>query len=386
MRCKRTFFEASQVLSLLPRTLCIPSVLCGTILLSPYLSSTFAAGLARQDSEPSIEEAPPKLVVGTKHSPPFAFKNPDGQWTGISIEMWKRLTDELNLEYELRELSLEQMLSGIATGELDAAIAAISVTAERNERVDFCHPHFSTGLGIAVSVANHSTTLALLRRIVSPRLLAIVATMIGIVVACGMLFWFAERRSNESMFGGGRKQGIGMGVWWSTILLLGHKGIVPVSAWGRIVAVCSMLASIMLLSLLTGVIASVLTVRQLETGLDHPSDLRHVRTVTVSASTSADYLRRRRIRFQTKATAEEALQSLARGDSDAVVYDEALLKYLATTEFADSIQVLPLSFNEQEYAIALQPDSPLRKPLNGVLLRYRASDAWDELVYRYLGE
>ena len=39
-----------------------------------------------------------KLAVGTKHSPPFAFKNPDGQWTGISIEMWKHLTDELNLK------------------------------------------------------------------------------------------------------------------------------------------------------------------------------------------------------------------------------------------------------------------------------------------------
>ncbi len=250
-----------------------------------------------------------KLVVGTKHSPPFAFKNPDGQWTGISIEMWKHLTDELNLEYELRELTLEQMLAGLESGELDAAVAAISVTAERHERVDFCHPHFTTGLGIAVSARNATSNGPLLRRIVSTRLLAIVAVMIGIVVGCGMLFWIVERKPNESMFGGKRRQGIGMGVWWSMILLLGHKGIFPASVLGRVVAACSMMASILLLSLLTGVIASVLTVQQLETGIAHPSDLRHVRTVTVASSTSADYLRRRRISFQAHPTAEAALAS-----------------------------------------------------------------------------
>lgn len=345
-----------------------------------------ASGGRLQEAEESAIDTTRKLIVGTKHSPPFAFKNPDGQWTGISIEMWKHLTDELNLEYEFRELSMEEMLADLSSGKLDAAVAAISVTADRSERVDFCHPHFSTGLGIAVSVENEASIFSLVRRIVSKRLLIIVAVMVGIVVACGMMFWIAERRRNQSMFGGGKRQGIGMGVWWSTILLLGHKGIVPVSTWGRIVAVCSMLASILLLSLLTGVIASVLTVQQLETGLSHPSELRQVRTATVAESTSAEYLRRRRIRFQTRDTAEAALRTLVRGETDAMVYDEALLKYLANNEFADSIQVLPVSFNDQEYAIALQRESPLRKPLNTALLRFRASDSWDELVYRYLGE
>jgi hypothetical protein len=35
---------------------------------------------------------------------------------------------------------------------------------------------------------------------------------------------------------------------------------------------------------------------------------------------------------------------------------------------------------------ALKPQSPLRRPLNEALLRYRASDPWDDLIYRYLGE
>lgn len=328
----------------------------------------------------------PTLVVGTKHSPPFAFKNTDGQWTGISLELWRHLTDELNLEYELRELSLDEMLAGLEAGELDAAVAAISVTAERHQRVDFCHPHFTTGLGIAVSGKSHVSNWILVRRVVSTRLLFIVGVMIGIVLVCGLLFWLVERKLNENTFGGRRRQGLGMGLWWSTILLLGHKGIIPASLWGRIVAACAMIASILLISLLTGVIASVLTVQQLDTGIEHPSDLRRVRVVTVAPSTSADYLQRRRIAFQTRPTAATALQAVADGQADAAVYDEALLKYLTNTEFAESIQVLPVSFNTQDYAIALRLESPLRKPLNTVLLRYRASDLWEELLYRYLGD
>lgn len=233
---------------------------------------------------------------GRQAHPAVCLQKPRCLWTGISVELWRRLTDELNLEYEFREQTLDQMFAGLESGELDAAVAAISVTAERHQRVEFCHPHFTTGLGIAVSGKNRASNWTLLRRVVSTRLLYVVGVTIAIVLGCGLLFWLFERKLNESMFGG-RRQGVGMGMWWSTTLLLGHKGVVPVSILGRILAASAMIASILLVSLLTGVIASVLTVQQLDSGISHPSDLRHVRTVTVGSSTSADYLRRRRISF-----------------------------------------------------------------------------------------
>lgn len=333
------------------------------------------------------DETPQSILrVGTKPSPPFAIKNADGSWSGISIELWRQLATELNLEYEFREVALDDMFTQLESGDLDVAVAAISVTADRLERVDFCHPHYSTGLGIAVSVRERSTTWSLLKRILSSRLIVIVIFMIAIVVVCGFLFWLFERKSNTSMFGGKRRQGIGMGVWWSIIILLGHKGITPISTLGRILATLAMLASLVLLSILTGVITSVLTVQQLDLGINRPTDLHNVRVVTVSNSTSADYLRQRRIRFREFDTLSAALDAVDRNEADAVVYDEALLKYLSSDEYLDRIDVVPVSFNVQEYAIALPQESELRKPLNEELLRYRESDAWNELVFRYLGE
>lgn len=326
------------------------------------------------------------LVVGTKIVPPFAMKNSDGVWTGISIELWRHLADELNFEFEFRELTLPEMLDKLENREIDAAVAAISVTADRHQRVEFCHPHFTTGLGVAVSSRNRTNPTVLLRRILTTRLLVIVMVMIFIVACCGILFWLFERRRNENLFGTKKSQGIGVGMWWSTVLLLGHKGIMPASTFGRLLAGSAMFSSILLMSLLTGVVTSVITIQQLDVGIKHPSDLRHMRVATVAASTSIEYLNQRRIPYIEFESATEALETLDSRRADAVVYDEALLKYLKNESFREVAEVLPMSFNRQEYAIALQPESEFRKPINGEVLKYRASDDWEDLVFRFLGE
>lgn len=325
------------------------------------------------------------LRVATKHIPPFAIKNTDGSWSGISIELWKELTDVLNLEYEFQELTLEETFEGLESGDLDAAVAAISVTSQRHEQVDFCHPHFSTGLGIAVSARNRTSPWSILQRVASGRLVFFALLAVGVVVCCGILFWYFERNRNDAIFGGKKRKGIGMGVWWATIVLFGHKGVMPASLMGRMLAVLAMVLSVLLLSIFTGVITSVLTIQQLDVGITHATDLHRLRVATVAASTSADYLRQRRIAFQVFDTAADAMKAVDDNAADAMVYDEALLQYMAKQDFPNRIDMLPISFNIQDYAIALRPKSSLRRPLNEELLRYRESDAWDDLVYRYLG-
>ncbi len=44
---------------------------------------------------------PQPLIVGTKESPPFSMKTADGHWTGLSIDLWREIAAELNLQYEL---------------------------------------------------------------------------------------------------------------------------------------------------------------------------------------------------------------------------------------------------------------------------------------------
>jgi len=78
------------------------------------------------------------LVVGTKEAPPFAIKQQDGSWSGISIELWKRIADESGLRFRLVETqSLQDLLDGVANGAFNVGVAAVTVTAARERRVDF---------------------------------------------------------------------------------------------------------------------------------------------------------------------------------------------------------------------------------------------------------
>ena len=65
------------------------------------------------------------LMVGTKEAPPFSMKDPDGNWTGISIDLWQQIAAELDLTYEFRELDLKQLLDGVQNRSLDVAVAAL---------------------------------------------------------------------------------------------------------------------------------------------------------------------------------------------------------------------------------------------------------------------
>src|SRR5215469_7697291 len=77
------------------------------------------------------------LVVGIKEAPPFAMKERDGSWTGISIDLWRRIANELHLQYRFQEVPLQELIDGTAAGRLDAAIATIRITADRERTVDF---------------------------------------------------------------------------------------------------------------------------------------------------------------------------------------------------------------------------------------------------------
>ena len=80
------------------------------------------------------------LVVGTKPSPPFAMKSDDGQWTGISIELWRQVAADLHVEFEIKEFDLKGLLDAVERKQIDVAVGSTTITAEREQKFDFTHP------------------------------------------------------------------------------------------------------------------------------------------------------------------------------------------------------------------------------------------------------
>jgi polar amino acid transport system substrate-binding protein len=330
---------------------------------------------------------PHTLIVGTKESPPFAMKGPDGKWTGISIELWDRVATELKLNYEFREMDLNQLLDGVRSNSLDAAVAAITVTADRERVMDFTHPFYTTGLGIAVSAPTGPAWMAVVRRVLSWQFLTVIGLLAFVLVAVGFVMWLLERRANAEQFGGKPWEGIGAGFWWSAVTMttVGYGDKAPRTFGGRLLGLVWMFAAIIIISSFTAAITSALTVGQLGSPIRGPADLPTVRVAGIGTSTSGDYLRSRHIVFQNYTNVMSALTALKNGDVDAVVYDAPILKYLAKENFPGSLGVLPQTFVRQDYAIAVPQGSPLRETLDRVLEHEIRSPDFQEIVYHYLG-
>ncbi|WP_245512094.1 MULTISPECIES: transporter substrate-binding domain-containing protein [unclassified Mesorhizobium] len=328
------------------------------------------------------------ISVGMKVAPPFAFKLQDGTWSGLSIDLWQKIAGRLNLRFHYVEVpSVQDQIDGVVGGKFDVAMAAITVTADREKTVDFTQPFFTTGLGIATPLNSQPSWRPILRALTSFGFLQAVLALIVISVVVGVLIWMFERRHNDD-FGGGVAKGLFSSMWWSTIAATqastGDFG--PRTVPGRVLAALWMMGSIIAIAVFTAGVTSVLTVTQMEGMVQGESDLGTVRVGAVRNSSTASYLDSTHIRHQDFATVQQGLDTLRAGKIDALVHDKPLLGWLVGQNYGASLQVLDATFDQQQYAIALPLGSRLRKPLDIALLQTLESDWWKQAVFQYLGE
>lgn len=332
------------------------------------------------------ETASRDLVVGTREAPPFAIKNPDGTWSGLSIDLWNRVAEELNITTTWREMGApESLITGVTDGSIDASIAAITVTAERAKAVDFSQPFYNSGLGIVVPAAGDSGWWATLRAFFSVGFLKVVVALSLVLLAAGFGVWFFERKTNPEQFGGSTAKGLGNGFWWSAVTMttVGYGDKAPQTVGGRVIALVWMFTSIIIISGFTAQIASSLTVNRIQTEIKSANDLKRVTVATVQDSAAATWLHDARVKTIESADIQSALNAVASGEAAAVVYDEPILRYFLRER--PELTILPATFERRDYAIALPLGSPLRKEANIALLEFIQAGPWAQLETRYLG-
>jgi polar amino acid transport system substrate-binding protein len=346
-----------------------------------------ALGHATMASSQESVPTPRELVIGTKQAAPFAIKGTDGVWTGISIDLWQRIAEKLNLKYRLvEEPNVEGLIDGTAAGRYDAAVAALTITGPRAEIIDFSQPFYRTGLGIAVSLSAPARWSVIVNTMMSFGFLQAVGALIGLALLVGLLIWFFERRRNEH-FGGGAR-GIGASIWWSAeAMTQASTGVrSPITFAGRTLAILWMAVSIIAIAVFTAGVTSALTTRALQGAVNNADDLASVRVGAVAGSATIDYLTDQRIKYRGFPSPPDGLKALKAGEIDAFVYDKPLLAWFVLQDYASSMEVLDIVFDPQNYGIALPLGSPLRKDIDVVLLDTVHSDWWKQTLFRYLGE
>ena len=338
-------------------------------------------------SNNDTKDAQDTIIVGTKSAPPFAMRNKQGEWEGISIELWKEIAKDLNLKYKFKEQNLTAMLNGVEEGSSNVAIAAITVTLEREKRFDFSHCYYTTGLTIATTKQNQSGWVTLVKAFFSYEMLTIIAYLATLLFIVGTITWLVERKKNKENFHNDPIKGIASGIWWAAVTMttVGYGDMTPKTLVGRLIALFWMFASLLLVSSIIAGVTSVLTMANLKQHkVTTEADLTKVRVASVKDSVSDLYLKDKNVYPIYFKTVQEALVALEQKRVDAVVYDAALLKYLIKKDYPKSLTVTKNIFKPQNYAIALETNSSLKEPINRALLKVTNSSEWIDIKHKYL--
>lgn len=87
------------------------------------------------------------LTFGTNAEfPPFEFVTSSGvidQYDGIDIAIAKQIAEENGMTAAIENMEFDSLLVALQNGQIDAVIAGMTVTDERQEKVDFSVPYYT---------------------------------------------------------------------------------------------------------------------------------------------------------------------------------------------------------------------------------------------------
>jgi ABC-type amino acid transport substrate-binding protein len=331
------------------------------------------------------------LRVAVYDVEPYGGRGADGLFIGASVDLWRRVAEPLNWQYQLILVpQMDEVLSGLQNGTYDVAIGAITITPERLARVDFSYPTHRSGVaavfakrtGMEASLYEYAEAIADL----GPLILIIVILLLVIGVT---MWWFERTHPDRAAESQSSVTSWHEGVYWAVVTMttVGYGDKTPKTAVGRTLAVVWMVASLVMVSLLTTSLVARMTVSEVEGEAQiRASDLAGKRLAAVAASSGAEYLDAQHLAYQKFAALPEAFGALAAGKADAVVNSVGALQYLVSTRFSAKVAPPHGLLAPAYMAFALPPNSALKKPLDKALIMVTATPEWRAVEETYFGK
>jgi len=336
-------------------------------------------------------EDAPTLKVVTKIFEPFVIYKND-EYQGFSIDIWKQLAAEMGINYEIYSVnSIAKLLDEVRLNEADIGTAGITITAQREETLDFSHPFYETGLQIMVANQTGSmleTIGSSIRSILtSVELYYGLGVFLLILAAVAHAIWWFERDRNPE-FPQSYLEGIWESLWWVAVTLttVGYGDKTPKSRKGRLVGLFWMFAGYFVFAYFTATITTTFAVDRIEGRINGLQDLDRVKVGTVAESAAQEFLEQENIYPIRYDSLEETYLALQEGKIGAIVYDAGALKYYSTHEGRGLVRLVGTIFKKQYYGIALPEDSPDRDRLNVALLQIQENGSYDRIYQKWFGK
>ena len=101
-----------------------------------------------------------KYVIGTDTTfAPFEFTDQDGNLVGIDMDLLRAIAKDQGFEVEIRQLGFDAAVQALQSNQVDAVMAGMSITEERQKAFDFSEPYFTSGVQLGVLEASDIQSL-----------------------------------------------------------------------------------------------------------------------------------------------------------------------------------------------------------------------------------
>ncbi|HLB34314.1 MAG TPA: transporter substrate-binding domain-containing protein [Chthoniobacterales bacterium] len=352
------------------------------LLTASAIASSFAANPGNAPATTS-----PSFKVAIADYPPYAYKNTENKWVGVSVDLWEQIARKLGYNYEYVELPQTEILEALHHGNCDLSVSEITPTLETERLVDFTQPYLASRLAVAF---NNFILLQEIRNflyvLMNNGVFEIFLAMMGALVIFSFFIWLAERKKNEH-FGGYFPCAVGSALWFGAVTMtsIGYGDKIPLTFLGRSVTFVWMITGMLLVALLTGTVVSSIATASDHQSVKHINDLSHYKNGVINDGYATQTLRSKGIHAKKFASFEEGLKALSEKKISAFVGDSISLQYLVARDYPSHLRLATLPSGTIYRMLALRPNFPYKEPINLALLEITTPLEWNTEIEKWTG-
>ncbi len=299
----------------------------------------------------------------------------DEELSGFSIELWRAMAGELELDYELKLVDFNEKLNTIRDGSADVAIGCISISADREQDMDFTHALAANGFVVA------SLIEASLIPNFSDESLKMLLLLLLFVIFFAHLMWWSEH--GQSAISDRYFPGVFQSIWFSLVTMstVGYGDIAPQRWLGRISAALLILTGVTAFGVIFSQFAADAIGQRAAKPVQSVSDLRTYAIGTKKGTAADVYLNTLGVETKPYVNLVEAADAMREGTVDVIMHDTLAISHLVQHS-GDLVATGP-TFSPHFIGIALQESSPLRESFNSTILKLQADGRYQAIHDRW---
>ncbi|BAS96561.1 Os06g0190700 [Oryza sativa Japonica Group] len=340
-----------------------------------------------------------ELKIAVPWKPGFkAFLNvTDRSVGGYCIDVFeaavKKLPHHLSYKFVVFNGSYDELVQRVSSGNYDAAVGDVTITAERTIHADFTMPYTESGVSMLVLMENDSkSTIEWV--FLKPLTRELWVATVIFFLFTGIVIWMIERPRNLEYQGSSSRQ-FSTALYFSFSTLTFSHGHIIKSPLSKIVVVIWCFVVLVLVQSYTASLSSILTAKKLrpsETDLEQilfdGDYVGYQRGSFVESFLIKQGFSKRRLRPYTKK--QEYAEALRKGSMNggvSAIVDEIpyLTSFLSDRRYEKEFQMLSRIYKTPGFGFAFPPGFPLVHNLSTAILDVTGGDEGSRIEAKWFG-